>query len=116
MKATIWRLCQRAGGRCEPVQKKNLSTFGVSDESHRVVSFSIRLRGRNISPAIWVATRKRQPFVPCVENFLVNAQGGKAFLFYKNTLSHECERKTVTQRKMERYMRRKRNDRFKIFT
>ena len=34
MKATIWRLSQRTGGWCEPVQKKNLSTFGVGGESH----------------------------------------------------------------------------------
>ena len=58
MKATIWELSQRAGGRCEPVQKKNLSTFGVGDESHRVVPFNVRLRGRIDYPANWVATRK----------------------------------------------------------
>ena len=34
MKATIWSLLQRTGGWCEPVQKKNLSTFGVGGESH----------------------------------------------------------------------------------
>ena len=42
MKATIWRLSQRTDGWCESVQRKNLSTFGVGGESHRVVSFNIR--------------------------------------------------------------------------
>ena len=35
MKATIWRLLQRVSGWCKLIQKKNLSTFGVSGESHR---------------------------------------------------------------------------------
>lgn len=42
MKATIWMLSQRTGGGCEPAQRKNLSTFGVSGESHRVVPFNVR--------------------------------------------------------------------------
>lgn len=43
MEAAAARLFQRAGGCWKPVQKRCLSTSGVSDESHGVVSHSIRI-------------------------------------------------------------------------
>lgn len=86
-KATIRRMLQRAGGRCEPVQDRIFPLFESVMKVTGVVSFIIRKRGRHFWRQYGWQRGSKTAFRPMCRNLLLEIEqrhrGRKAFCVEK---------------------------------